>query len=639
MHRRFRSKRPLLSALLSAVALVTPIFSSIAQNGHSPEGGGNGGGGPDDPPPSDKCAVYQFESYSTTSVVFEGGDASKVVKFHPERGDEVFVDDLINWFQGFVDICNFMKSLKDLGTTQGCGSCGHLVNQCSTELNGVKDYFGTPLDLSGMCWTVIADPRPHKGWQACVKYGIGEALAGGGASPGYVPAGIQSGGSQANYWNWETATATLPDWLKEALRETDFGGSTFPLDASFTRFIFYIEPVTNPDGSKSMRVSPYPLTSGKLCQFGASAVDGTPVSLILDEKEFAQTEATVVNFSLDAQKPNNWSLWKGSKAAPLLVLLRDDEKSVTSAEQLFGTSTRGEVLKVGAGTNFAHGYEALALLDKNQDGVISGSETLPLGLWFDADQDAKATPSEIKFVGDVGIHTIHYRDPRRNKAGDLEIRLGFERLVNGKNVVGRSIDWFAPTAETPELLLTAVQARGDGMQIIPAVDRSSAKASLSPLKVSSISAGNETALPDGNVGKVKKKGENPLPTVSSAKSVGNISGIWKFTLDGKGSPTGFFIIAPAGEKGRLQGMSFVVSQDPSDPKSPNRLLQGFEIRGSLNEDGTKGTWILPGNNKTLVKTEFEIRDGKMTGVSRASFGSDGKEDRVRYSFSAQRIKK
>jgi hypothetical protein len=75
--------------------------------------------------------------------------------------------------------------------------------------------------------------------------------------------------------------------------------------------------------------------------------------------------------------------------------------SVSSALQLFGARTFGLF--------FEDGYQALALLDDDGDGVLRGAELDGLALWRDADRDGASDRGEVIPVGELGIVAIGCR--------------------------------------------------------------------------------------------------------------------------------------------------------------------------------------------------------------------------------------
>ena len=198
----------------------------------------------------------------------------------------------------------------------------------------------------------------------------------------------------------------------------------------------------------------FPGANTEIC--GVAALCVTPVSLLWDENASLSDGMTVVPFSIDARQPQAFSLWKASEKAPLLVYDPTHTGKVTSAKQLFGSYTfGGKTTKAAyyqsdeARTPWGDGYEALALLDTNHDGKLSGKELDPLALWFDKNRDGVSQPGEVESLSSLGVVALYYKPDRTDpKSGDIQADLGYERLVNGKLVKGASVDWFAHTFST-----------------------------------------------------------------------------------------------------------------------------------------------------------------------------------------------
>ena len=172
---------------------------------------------------------------------------------------------------------------------------------------------------------------------------------------------------------------------------------------------------------------------------------GTPISLVWD-KSYKNVPATIVNFKLNPQSSKKTWLWRGSSALPLLVYDPEHAGKITSAGQLFGNWTfrTGELASLGETvaqpTPWKNGYQALATMDKDLDLKVAGEELKDLGLWFDANQDGVSQPGEVKSLAEVGVTSLSYQ-PDSFEDGGLAATSGYERIVDGKVAVGRSIDW------------------------------------------------------------------------------------------------------------------------------------------------------------------------------------------------------
>ena len=95
----------------------------------------------------------------------------------------------------------------------------------------------------------------------------------------------------------------------------------------------------------------------------------------------------------------NWS-WINSGAA-WLVFDQKGDGQVTSGLQLFGSVTFWLF--------WNNGYEALATLDDNADGQLSGAELQHLALWRDANGNGISEPGELTSLGKAGITSLSCR--------------------------------------------------------------------------------------------------------------------------------------------------------------------------------------------------------------------------------------
>jgi hypothetical protein len=104
------------------------------------------------------------------------------------------------------------------------------------------------------------------------------------------------------------------------------------------------------------------------------AFDGQPIELLTTPKPFA--------FRPGEPVATDWP----TAATPWLALDRDGDGAITSGLELFGDA--------GGAKN---GFEALAALDDNRDGVIDRADAAfaQLLLWADANGDRESTPAEL----------------------------------------------------------------------------------------------------------------------------------------------------------------------------------------------------------------------------------------------------
>lgn len=107
--------------------------------------------------------------------------------------------------------------------------------------------------------------------------------------------------------------------------------------------------------------------------------------------------ARIVDFDLRGYGPREqWSWMKPD----LGFLVWDPARSgdITSASQLFGTYTFQLFWKTG--------YAALAALDDNSDGRLTGEEMRGIGVWFDRNGDGRSTPDEVIPAEELGIVSL-----------------------------------------------------------------------------------------------------------------------------------------------------------------------------------------------------------------------------------------
>jgi|GEM_PF-6340837 len=101
------------------------------------------------------------------------------------------------------------------------------------------------------------------------------------------------------------------------------------------------------------------------------------------------------SFDLDGTGKKEWE-WVG-KGDGLLVYTAG-LKGTPTYKELFGTRTFDKTFK--------HGYEALATLDADGNGVLQGEELKDIGVWVDADSDAVAQTGEIRSAKDAGVSEL-----------------------------------------------------------------------------------------------------------------------------------------------------------------------------------------------------------------------------------------
>ena len=147
-----------------------------------------------------------------------------------------------------------------------------------------------------------------------------------------------------------------------------------------------------------------------------------------------------VNFDLLA----NGNMLRTGWIAPddgLLAMDRNRDGVISSGAELFGESTAGLAPN-------AHGFDALAKLDANHDGVINWEDVAfdQLLVWRDLNRDGHSDAGELFKLGDVGINSL-----------SLEHRLGTE--VQSGNWLGLLGNFTSESGQTQALVDVWLQVR------------------------------------------------------------------------------------------------------------------------------------------------------------------------------------
>ena len=196
---------------------------------------------------------------------------------------------------------------------------------------------------------------------------------------------------------------------------------------------------------------------GQRCSLGIYGWRMSPISLLWANSHSDETtDLRVAEFPLFTEANKRFVVWKASGARPLLVHDPKHTGIITSGDQLFGSRSFGGKKD---GRLWEHGFEALATLDADGDGTISGTELQPLGLWFDNNRDGVSQPGEVKPLSDpsVAVTALFYRDVVKDaNNGDVYAKLGFERTVNGKTLQGAALDWFTEGGATKDDLISKI---------------------------------------------------------------------------------------------------------------------------------------------------------------------------------------
>ena len=170
----------------------------------------------------------------------------------------------------------------------------------------------------------------------------------------------------------------------------------------------------------------------------------TPLVLVFDGRPVSFQSAEH-GFSLTADGVHARTDWPSS-ATPWLVMDRNSNGRIDDGSELFGSAS-----PLSAGRTASHGFEALAALDDNADGVVDTNDAAwgQLMVWRDEDGDGVSNPGELRGVADVGLLSISldYRvEPRCDARGNCEReRATFQwRDADGAVRTGETVDIHLP---------------------------------------------------------------------------------------------------------------------------------------------------------------------------------------------------
>lgn len=371
----------------------------------------------------------------------------------------------------------------------------------------------------------------------------------------------------------------------------------------------------------------------RVCGYGG--VSWSPLSLIFDDTTNINEGMTVASFSVDPRHPKALSLWKASEKAPLLVYDPQRTGIVTSARQLFGNYTFGGRNNIPTvddtaplGDPWTHGYEALGSLDANQDGKISGGELEPLSLWFDTDRDGVSDAGEVVPLAARSVYELYYRDPESSPSSkDSHLARGFARLVDGKEFIGASVDWYAETFADYHEASEALRAKILGKSTAEGDETREADSSERvTLSISSHATGT-------NAFEFK-------PHEASDHST-DLSGFWMwstFGSEGKKHP-GFFALEQQGE--RIVGYTVVEAILEGNAASPRSAVRVIPIEGDvrINSQGGKefAFTLFDVNREVTVRSTATISSTgttlEGTTIQRVSSTKDGAPHSAETSYS------
>lgn len=352
----------------------------------------------------------------------------------------------------------------------------------------------------------------------------------------------------------------------------------------------------------------------------------SPISLVWDPQFSIEDALTFTTFALGPQHGGKWYSWHAGPKTPLLVFDPEHKGVITSGRQLFGSWTFGgkAAASIGGAADirgeWENGYEALGTLDVDGNEKLSDAELEPLGLWFDENQDGVSQPGEVKPLAELGITAIFTKPDYRDANGNIHAHRGYERVIEGRQITGASVDWYAKSYST---LLEAVQ---------------------------------------------RWRGSAELDSSSSPYAAGAKPGDEEFSdmPDEANDPSGYWHWTASDDSGKLQGQGVLQLRQVKNGSSIG--IAGYSIAEQLVEsqgslpDGRKIKSIM--RRYPILGAQYAAEDGgwrltfatggenKMVTISGASMSKDGEEltgesiaqvekgrrpKGVRYSWKAKRL--
>ncbi|MEY4669374.1 MAG: hypothetical protein RL518_2073 [Pseudomonadota bacterium] len=423
--------------------------------------------------------------------------------------------------------------------------------------------------------------------------------------------GDLGGGARCNR---VTSTPGEEDWTKWWHHISGDPNARYCLDG----YIYLrMEPDPKTGSCRATGTPPDPLVCGN---FNVNFIKSSPISLLWERGVGIDDKVSVVRFPIDPAHPNNFVGWKASEKTPLLVYDPEHTGTITRAAQLFGNWTFGGKQLASldpsavSDTAWADGFEALATLDRDGNGKVDKEELAPLALWFDRDQDGVSDKGEVVPVSQVGVVALYYNTSRTTSGRDIHLKVGFERMVDGRLVSGGAVDWYGGHAESKFEVL--------GHHLL-------GKVAAPPTAPDSLNLPNEredSSVPHGAV-----TGRNPF------------AGMWEWKFDENTSePPGHLILSGAqAEPSVVQGYSMVTMPFATAP-SPElgSLVTFYFVKGHRSDEGNLHKMTFRSDfGKSRTENEATLSaDGKsMTGKTKAYIAENGATREVTYTWSAKKI--
>jgi hypothetical protein len=351
----------------------------------------------------------------------------------------------------------------------------------------------------------------------------------------------------------------------------------------------------------------------------------SPISLDWNmQGALRRRHATVVNFPLMPSHREFYYLWQATEEFPLLAIDTNGDGKITDGSELFGNWTFGgkqvaalngiESLGASRGA-WRDGFEALATLDIDGDGALTGEELSKIVLFFDRDRDSISDPGELLSASSAGLTKLFVKETFKDPVtGDVIARRGFERVVNGEVIGGTAIDWYAKGFPNS---LSAFQEISKDLVV--------AKTGNPP---------KSEPLTDPNPPSNKPQ---PAEVKHSTMLDTKLSGAWRWKIDGHKETAGVLILSSEG--GVVRGSSLIevpVTARDEARWASRGMIMSHRFTGSLSSEKGEPTLAFSINTDGRnVRSSATLESTGMLIGSSTQKLSTGEE--VTYTWKAERV--
>ncbi|WP_179958268.1 calcium-binding protein [Chitinimonas arctica] len=198
-----------------------------------------------------------------------------------------------------------------------------------------------------------------------------------------------------------------------------------------------INKFTNKDLGITLRVEQ---SKGGGPNTGGAQQTRSPIVLDLDGDGIETTALGSAYFDFDADGLSERTAWVGADDG-VLVRDLDGNGAITSGRELFGNDTL-----LQSGERAAHGFQVLAELDDNGDGLVNAQDKAYAGLqvWRDANGNSLSEAGELRGLAEAGVRAVgtgYTPSSQVDANGNAHKQVGTLQLANGTTTTASDV-WF-----------------------------------------------------------------------------------------------------------------------------------------------------------------------------------------------------